>query len=132
MTITWSTKFEIGDKMIDMEHKQLVEKYNGLISACSTGQEREELESALDFLCKYTVKHFYHEELLQLRINYPEYKRHKEIHEAFKVTVADLAVKLKENGPSIPVLVKLNTDIGGWLVNHIRDEDAKIAAYVKR
>ena len=131
MALTWKKKFEIGDQTIDMQHKKLVETYNALVSACNSGRGRKKLEGTLDFLCEYTVQHFHDEEILMRQLDYPEFLKHKELHDDFKTTATNLATRFKEEGPSIAVLVALNTDVGEWLVKHIVDEDKKIESYIK-
>ena len=129
MAITWSEELEVGVEIMDTQHKALIEKYNVLMSACDAGRGQEELEGALDFLCEYTVKHFSDEEALQRQMNYPEFSRHKQLHDDFKVTVADLATQFKQDGPSSAILDKFNTDVGEWLIKHIKGEDTKVASY---
>ena len=129
MTITWSEELEVGIELMDTQHKELIEKFNTLMNACSTGRGRDELESSLDFLCDYTVKHFSDEEALQRQINYPEFERHKELHDNFKATVANLATQFKDKGPSTALVVSFTNDVGNWLIKHIKREDTKVASY---
>ena len=129
MTITWSEELEIGIETMDMQHKELIEKFNTLMDACDAGRGHEEMEHALDFLCDYTVKHFSDEEALQQEINYPEFERHRQLHQGFKVTVTNLANQLKEEGPSDALLDRFNIDFGEWLIKHIQREDVKVASY---
>ena len=130
MVIAWDKKLEIGDQTIDTQHQQLVETFNALMNACAAGQGRDELENALNFLCEYTVKHFAEEEALQLQINYPEFSKHKQLHEDFKVRVTNLANQFKQEGPSFSILARLNIDVGDWLLKHIMHEDKKFAPYI--
>ena len=129
MVITWSEELEVGIETMDAQHKELIEKFNTLMSACDAGKGQEELESALNFLCDYTVKHFSDEEALQHQIDYPEFSRHKELHDNFKVTVANLAAQFKQDGPSSAILDRFSIDVGEWLIKHIKREDTKVASY---
>jgi hemerythrin-like metal-binding protein len=129
MTITWNEELEVGLEIIDTQHKELIERFNTLMNACSAGKGRDELESSLDFLRDYTVQHFSDEEALQRKINFPEFERHKGLHEGFKVTVANLVTQFKNEGPSSALVVKLSTDVGDWLIKHIKREDVKVASY---
>jgi len=129
MVITWSEELEVGIETMDTQHKELIEKFNALMNACDAGRGQEELESTLDFLCDYTIKHFSDEEALQQQINYPEFSRHKQLHDGFKVTVANLAAQFKQDGPSSAILDKFSTDVGEWLIKHIKREDTKVASY---
>jgi len=130
MAIAWSKELEIGNETIDMQHKKLIEKFNVLMSACADGRGRDELESSLDFLCEYTVQHFSDEEALQRKINYPEYEKHKQLHDDFKVRVTNLVDQFKQEGPSSAIVIRLSTDVGEWLIKHIKREDAKFASYL--
>jgi hemerythrin len=129
---TWSKDLETGNQLIDTQHKQLIQAINDLLDACSGGKGRQALDGTLDFLAKYTAKHFGDEENLQLKSGYPDYNNHKKLHDGFKVTVADLGRQLKAEGPTIALVGKVNSSIGGWLVNHIKREDTKVAAHLKK
>jgi hemerythrin len=132
MAIAWSKELEIGIETVDMQHKELIERFNALMSACAAGRGHAELENALNFLCDYTIKHFSDEESLQRRIGYPEFSRHKQLHEDFKVTVTNLVTQFKEEGPSLAIHARLCIDVGDWVIKHIKQEDLKIASYVKK
>lgn len=131
MTFVWTADLETGNPTIDGEHKQLIDAINSLLAACSKGQGRAELERTTRFLQDYTAKHFSHEEQLQLASKYPDYQNHKKYHDAFKVTVAEIVTDLQKQGPTLALVGKVNTSIGGWLVSHIKREDAKVAAHIR-
>jgi hemerythrin len=105
--------------------------FNDLITACSSGKGSAELEKSLGFLVDYTVKHFADEESWQSSVNYPEYQKHRQIHNDFKAKVTGLVAQFKKDGPTPVILVTLNSAVGEWLINHIRQEDAKIGSFVK-
>ena len=128
----WVSSLEIGNAKIDQQHKQLVEMFNSMISACTTGKGRTELQGSLNFLIEYTVKHFNDEEALQKQVGFPDCTRHKKLHEDFKATALGFAEQLKKEGPSLHLVSKLNTTIGHWLKSHIKHEDAKISPYIKK
>ncbi len=121
---------ETGNALIDREHRELIDAINALLDSCSKGQGRNELEKTAQFLQSYTGKHFSDEEQLQRQNNYPEYVQHKRYHDAFKKTVADIVARLSANGPTIALVGEINTALAGWLINHIKREDKKLAAYL--
>jgi len=131
MQYEWSSALETGYLGIDEQHKQLVASLNDLLLACKHGTHRAELQKTMNFLVNYTVKHFTDEEAFQLEHNYPEYERHKQLHEDFKVTASELAERLVREGGSIAMLSELHTVIGGWLVSHIQGEDMKVALHAR-
>ena len=121
---------ETGNALIDREHRELIDAINALLDSCSKGKGRNELEKTAQFLQSYTAKHFSDEEQLQRQNNYPDYVQHKRYHEAFKKTVADIVARLSANGPTIALVGEINSALAGWLINHIRKEDKKLAAYL--
>jgi methyl-accepting chemotaxis protein len=128
----WSPDLETGNDLIDSQHKQLIEAIANLMDACSGGKGRSVLVETIDFLESYTAKHFGDEEELQQRYRYPDYPNHKKLHDGFKRVVAELGQQLKAEGATISLVGKVNTHIGGWLVNHIKREDTKVAAHLRK
>jgi hemerythrin len=120
-----------GNNMIDSQHKELIKAIDDLLTACNSGQGRAQLEPTLKFLSDYTAKHFGDEEALQLQYKYPDFANHKCLHEGFKQVVKDLGAQLCKEGPTITLVGKVNSEIGGWLIKHIKREDVKVAAHIK-
>ncbi|MGD9568586.1 MAG: bacteriohemerythrin [Sedimentibacter sp.] len=131
MAYSWDKTLETGNMVIDEQHKSIIEAINNLLDACSKGKGRSELESTLKFLQDYVVKHFNDEEKLQIKSNYPDYKAHKEKHEAFKKTVNEIVQEFNNTGASIQLVAKVNSSVAGWLITHIKSEDKKVAAHIK-
>jgi hemerythrin-like metal-binding protein len=94
----WDETFATGDKTIDSQHQMLFDVLNRLLAAMRTGEAKEELKKAVDFLNEYTIKHFFDEEQIQQQAHYPDYPNHRKMHEAFKETVRELAHELILNG----------------------------------
>lgn len=131
MAYQFTPDLETGNTVIDTEHKELIQAINDLLTACSTGHGRSELEKTTKFLSDYTAKHFADEERLQQQSAYPDYTNHKRYHETFKKVVADLMKKLDEQGPTVALVGEVNSAIAGWLLNHIKKEDKKVAAHIR-
>jgi len=130
MTYVWTDEMATGNAVIDTQHKQLVKALNDLLDACSSGHGRSSLNTTLNFLIDYVVKHFRDEEILQQKSNYPDYDNHKKLHDTFKETVSDLARRLKSEGPTISLVAKVNTSLGSWFMNHLQCEDKKVAMHI--
>ena len=109
----------------------MIKALNELLPACKHGGHRTELKTTVDFLVAYTVKHFADEEEFQRKHNYPEYERHKQLHDDFKLVASKLAEQLLQEGPTIALIAKVNSVVGDWLVSHIKGEDSKIALHVR-
>ena len=121
-----------GNTVIDGEHRQLFDAINKLLDACSNGRGRDQLADTMKFLEDYINKHFSHEEQLQMQSKYPDYPRHRQLHEGYKAVVREVDAELKQSGPTIPLVGKVNSNVAGWLINHIKTEDKKVAAHIKK
>jgi hemerythrin-like metal-binding protein len=127
----WDDSFVTGIKLIDARHMRLFEMVNRLLDACDQGRGQEELSKSLAFLINYTVKHFSEEEVLQQQYAYPGREVHRQIHENFKKAVGEFAREVNSKGPSHEMLEQIKTQVGSWLINHVRAEDIKMAAFLK-
>ncbi|QHI72646.1 bacteriohemerythrin [Aminipila terrae] len=131
MKYDWTSDLETGNSTIDGQHKQLINAINNLLEACAQGKGRDALKETTTFLYDYTAKHFADEEKLQIASQYPDYTNHKQYHEGFKKVVREIADQLEKEGPNLVLVGKVNTSIGGWLINHIKKEDVKVAAHIR-
>ncbi|MEA4988070.1 MAG: hemerythrin family protein [Anaerovorax sp.] len=131
MAYNWTADLETGNITIDEQHKQLIGAINNLLNSCSQGKGRDALKETTTFLYNYTAKHFADEEKLQLASKYPDYVNHKRYHEEFKKVVHDLMSQLDKDGPTVVLVGKVNSSIAGWLLNHIKKEDVKVAAHIR-
>jgi hemerythrin-like metal-binding protein len=129
--VAWSRDLETGNEKIDAQHKQLFQLTSDLIDACAKGESRAVLGEALNFLAAYTVQHFADEEALQLSCGFPDYQRHKKLHDEFKVTAADLIEEYDAAGSTSDLVNKVHTVVVRWLVKHIKGEDLKIADFIR-
>jgi hemerythrin len=131
MEYKWEKSLETGNEMIDTQHRELFRAINELLRACENGEGEANLKKSLDFLTEYTIKHFFDEEQLQQKYQYPDYTNHKGYHDGFKKVVRDFSVKLIMQGVSDSLIQDVQVQIGGWLVSHIKGQDVKVAAHIR-
>lgn len=131
MAYLWDSSLETGHEKIDNQHRQLVETLNKIIDASRQGKGSEEIFKTLDFLTGYTIMHFTTEEKLQEHYGYPDYLTHKKYHDEFKKTVVELTTRLVKEGPTEEMIGIVTTTIGNWLLNHIKGDDFRMAAFIK-
>ena len=131
MAYKWDASLETGYDKIDNQHRQLVAAVNNLIEASAGGKGDKAVMETLEFLTGYAVKHFADEEQLQADYEYPDYLTHKRIHDDFKVTVGELIKRVTEEGPTEQIIGEVSSIIGAWLLNHIKGDDFRMAAFVK-
>ncbi|MHC6204675.1 bacteriohemerythrin [Breznakiellaceae bacterium SP9] len=131
MAYQWDSSLETGYEQIDKQHKQLVQAVNNLMEASRSEKGDQAVMQTLDFLTGYTIKHFADEEKLQMKFNYPDYLNHKHIHDDFKLTVKVLTSRIIKEGPTPSLINEVSASVGSWLLNHIKGDDFRMAAFVK-
>jgi hemerythrin len=128
---TWEKSLETGNQTIDGQHKQLIAALNDFLTAYNEKKSNDELKKSLDFLTDYTIKHFFEEEQLQKKYEYPDYENHHGLHEGVKKIVRDLQVQFIMKGASEALFNDVQVKVGDWLVAHIKSQDTKIGAHLK-
>ncbi|MDR0868946.1 MAG: bacteriohemerythrin [Planctomycetota bacterium] len=128
----WTADLETGNELIDSQHKQLIQAINDLLRACASGEGRAVIADTMDFLESYTAKHFGEEEELQRQFAYPDVPQHHLLHNGFKKVVATISRELQKEGATVEMVMRINRDVAGWLINHIKKEDTKVAAHIKQ
>jgi hemerythrin len=131
MEYVWDESFRVGHEMIDEQHQQLFAAINEFMSVCNQGKIGDELKKSLDFLNDYTIKHFFEEEQLQKKYEYPDYENHRALHEGLKKVARDMSVQWIMKGSSEALAEDVKIKVGDWLVNHIKVEDKKLGAYIQ-
>jgi hemerythrin len=131
MAIQWTSALETGHHLIDSQHRELINVINQLLEACIQGQAADKIAPTVEFLDSYTKKHFSEEEALQQKSHYPDYENHRKLHADFLKVVAELSAELKQTGLTPTLTNKIVRNVGGWLTNHIQQQDTKVAAHLK-
>jgi len=130
--LAWSTDYELGCAEVDEQHHRLFILVSDLVQACMDELDAQALHETLGFMVNYAVQHFTDEEKFQLDNDYPDYERHKQIHEDFKVKVGELVQEFNDNGSSVELSNNVNKTIVRWLINHIQREDMKIGEHIRK
>ncbi len=130
MTYELTQDLMTGNALIDSEHRQLFAAVNNLMTACSQGKGRDQIQQTVTFLSNYVVKHFQDEERLQAQSNYPNYPAHKQFHDGYRRQLAQVSQELLQEGPTVKALGDLNRVVA-VLISHIRTEDKRLARHIK-
>ncbi|HXE96074.1 MAG TPA: bacteriohemerythrin [Dongiaceae bacterium] len=131
MGIAWRDSLSIGVEAIDNQHKELLLRFDRLLSACQAGQGIEELKKLLAFLEEYVLTHFNDEEALQRQHHYPDYGAHRAEHLYFIEQINKLKAEIQEEGISTHHVIETNNMLLKWLLNHISKVDKKLGAFLK-
>jgi hemerythrin len=131
MAIQWRDSLSIGVEAIDSQHKELLLRFDKLLTACQAGQGIEELKKLQAFLDDYVHTHFNDEEALQRKHNYPDYEAHRAEHTFFIEQLNTLKAETEKEGISTHHVVETNNMLLKWLLNHISKVDTKLGIFLK-
>lgn len=130
-TIHWSENFAIGIDIIDEQHKRLFEYFDE-IELCIKTNDDTNIQAICKGLIDYAISHNTFEESLMKKAGYPILEAHHQVHEAFKTRAYSYLEKVDSGTDPMKIARDIRTDIGLWLINHIKREDKHYAPYVKK
>ena len=129
--ITFDDNLLTGNKTIDAQHKELIERIRSFAFACQNGDSKVKAVKMLDYLDEYTNFHFNEEEELQKKVDYPELDKHHQKHEEFKKTIQDLYEYLNDfEGPTDQFSELIKKNVIDWLFGHIKTFDRSVAEFI--
>ena len=132
MGISWRDDLAIGVEPIDSQHKELLARFDMLLTACKQGKGSEEVLHLLHFLDEYVVSHFGDEEVLQRKSGFPGYEDHHREHESFIGRIAALKERMRSDGSvQIDHVLDTNKLLLDWLIRHISVRDREVGRHLK-
>lgn len=127
----WHKKYETGNEEVDNEHKEIFALVKKVINAAFDSQE-EKIETTIDFLADYTIRHFAHEERIMEESNYPDTDIHKKQHQDFVKDVVALKERVMVESDSRKSSIEVNNVIVDWLTAHVLGSDKVMAEYYRK
>lgn len=131
MGIQWTSDLATGSREIDGQHKQIFIRINEMLDACGRGKGKEKVGGLLAFLEDYVITHFGAEERYMELYRYPGHADHKVKHDELIKQLATLKMKVEKEGVGVHTVVATNQLIVSWFVNHIRNVDTQLVAFLK-
>ena len=129
--ITFDDNLLTGNRTIDAQHKELIDRIRNFVVACQNGDSKVKAIKMLDYLDEYTDFHFKEEEALQEKASYPERDRHHKKHEEFKKTIQELHEYLRDSeGPTEQFSELVQKNVVDWLFGHIKTFDRSVAEFI--
>lgn len=128
----WCKEMECGVPIIDEQHQILFRIGRDIEQLVMHGCQNATTKQLLDIVCElreYTSYHFYTEEDLMAKYNYPKMEEHKVAHKAFKSEILALDLPLLGKHPE-QVLPKVKSWLQDFLFNHVMMEDQELGRYL--
>lgn len=133
MGISWREDLAIGVEQIDNQHKELMARFDLLLTACREGKGGDELRHLVTFLNDYVISHFRDEEALQRKIGFPQYESHRHEHEEFILRLRNLKQRIDSDGEIlVDHVLDTNKLLLDWLIKHISVKDRAIGRHINQ
>ena len=129
--VTWSDRLSCGIKLIDDQHKGLVDLVNDMFKH-ATGNEKQEhdyFNRVIQEAVNYVKVHFATEEKIMLATKFAGYAEHKREHEKFVLAVVG-NIRDYEAGKRL-TLSTFTKFLKDWILSHIAMMDKQYFAYFK-
>ena len=130
--ITWSDRFSCGIKLIDDQHKGLVELVNDMFNHATGNsiQEHDYFNIVIQEVVKYVKVHFATEEKIMIATNFSGYAEHKKAHDGFILAVVENINDYKAGKRlTLSAFTKFLKD---WVLSHIAMMDKQYFEYFKK
>ena len=138
MEIAWTPKMSVYNETIDHQHEKLlcqIEDLRKELTNIDIGPIRE----TIDFFDKYVKEHLNYEEEYMKKHNYPNFKKHKDIHDTFRKYFENFKQEFREAysskyfsaGDIKELLIEAERFLANWWINHILKKDHEYAEYIK-
>lgn len=126
--LNWNSTYQIGNAVIDCEHRKLFELINEFHYTFMLNRDRHDILKVLNELVKYAQEHFGHEERIMVEHGYPELETHRDIHARLFETLFTLQKRLEEN--SVGMEKETIDFLRNWLTDHIAEQDIALGKYL--
>ena len=130
--VTWTDKFACGIKLIDDQHKGLVDLVNDMFrhATGNEAQERDYFNKVIQEAVKYVKVHFSNEEKIMLATKFAGYAEHKKAHDSFVLAVVD-NIRDYESGKR-HTLSSFTRFLRDWILSHVALMDKQYFDYFKK
>jgi len=130
--IPWTNKFACGIKLIDDQHKGLVDLVNEMFNHVTGNdvQERNYFNRVIKEAVAYVKNHFATEEKIMLATKFSGYAEHKKEHENFVLAVVE-NIRDYESGKR-HTLSTFTRFLKDWILSHVALVDKQYFDYFKK
>ena len=130
--VTWSHQFSCGVKLVDDQHKGLVDLINEMHNHATGNieQEKDYFDRVIQEAIKYVKVHFATEEKLMIATRFPGYAEHKKEHRDFIIAVAQ-NIRDYQAGKRLTISA-FTRFLKDWVLSHIAVMDKRYFEYFKK
>lgn len=129
----WCSEMECGIKIIDDQHRELFRIARDMEQLIMNECQNATWKQLLDIVCElreYVAYHFYTEENLMQKYEYPDFLIHKAAHISLKAKILGIDMTALKKHPC-EVLSEIKDTLQDFLFNHILVEDLELCNHLK-
>ena len=129
--ITWSSTYSVGVKLIDDQHKGLLDLVNDMFNHVvgNEEEEREYFKKVIQKAVNYVKVHFATEERIMVATKFPGYNEHKKAHDTFVLNVVNSIRDFETSKKfSLTLFTKFLKE---WVLTHIAIMDKQYFSHLK-
>jgi len=128
MFVHWEPNYEVGNTLVDSEHRILMMLCRKLDFAIKTDQTQVAIQNIILEMRSFTEFHFLSEETLMREISYPDRQAHADQHADLLIQLDTIVRKvLIKRVPEKDALSFLHS----WLLGHIQFADRRLGAFIQ-
>ncbi len=126
--INWSDTLSIGIEPIDQDHKILINLINRSQQIDDIHTDKNQLNSILLELMRYTEYNFSREEAIMKACSYPSLNKHHQVHQ---LLIKQVEEKLRLHQQNKVSVKQLREFLLSWVTDHIQGMDKSFAPFCK-
>lgn len=127
--IVWREQNNIDIPFIDEQHRGIVSLINSLHYFNTQNESRHIIERTVKSINQYTRLHFYTEETLFKRFNYPRYEDHKSRHDRL-ISLMEEKEREYLNSEATDFYAYLMF-LKKWWIDHVNNIDRRYVSFLK-
>jgi hemerythrin len=116
---------------VDAQHRLIFDLANEIVDPTSERGGDTAFFDSLRFLSEYVQYHFAAEELAMQQTGFAEFEAHRSLHHEFRLQIGELIEISLESQSLSQVRTRLMLAVVGWLSDHIRIADKKLAKHLR-
>lgn len=125
----WDEEMATGIATIDADHRDLAERYNGLVHALFQNGDPALFEKCFRSLINRVRRHFAYEQRLMIDLGYRAHDSHAAEHEKLLSEAEELTKRVTTGVEPYDCSV-LTQYVKYWLIDHIVHEDRRLARFL--
>jgi len=127
--MTWDASLDVGVDAMNHEHQEILDAMNRIYDARAKGTTGPVIDNLVARLGAVTHRHFADEEAFMRKIGYPEFERHRTLHQRLLDQFNTHAQQIKAGGGVADD--GFFNFLKFWLTSHIKGIDVKYGAHAR-